>query len=86
MALERLGLAAETGTLSRRDDLAEMSTDDIILSCCPAPDRSILPVFWYAKWLVTWVFHLIPDARLSRDALSMALDRVRIAGNRPDLW
>jgi hypothetical protein len=85
-ALERLGRAAEAGTHSRRDDLAEMSTEGIILSCCPAPDRSMLPASWCAMWLVIWVFQLIPDSAGCREALNIALGRVRTLINRADLW
>jgi hypothetical protein len=86
LAVAQLKRMMATGNLSRRRDLAGASGEEIILSCRPDPNLHVHPGFWLADWTVNWVFHLIPDPQLCRDALEMALNRVRTSINRPDLW
>jgi hypothetical protein len=86
LAIAQLKRMMATRTLCRRRDLANASIDEIILSCRPEPNQHVHPAFWHADWTMSWVLHLVPDPRLCRDALEMALNRVRTSISRPDLW
>jgi hypothetical protein len=86
LAVPELNRLGEQGPVSRYGDLGGMTTEDVIFRCRPARDRSMLPAALLARWLLTWVFSLIPDPAGCRDALNMALDRVRADKSRPDHW
>jgi len=86
LALAQLDRGAGPGTLFQRPADSGASTETVIASCRPDPNRFAIAVSWYAAWLANWVVSLIPDPALCRHALNMALARVRTCISRPDLW
>ncbi len=78
--------AAERNKLPRDRAPIDMPAEEIIRRCRPDPDLFDLDVNWYAAWTGLWVFYLIPDPDLCRNALNEALNRVLICERSPELW
>lgn len=81
----RIREAVKRGRLPRRYLQMGVPVEEIIRSCRPN-QRHLLSCSWYAEWLLSWVFQLLPNPKLCRDALDMAWSRVRFRIDRPELW
>jgi hypothetical protein len=85
-ASDEVAKAAKANKLPRDRAPIDMPADEIIRRCCPDPDLFDLDVNWYATWTGLWVFYLIPDPDLCRNALNEALNRVLAYERSPELW
>ncbi len=63
-----------------------MPTPEVIRRCRPDPKNFEFDVACNAWWTYLWVFYLILDPDVCRDALKMALDRIVTYGRKSELW